>query len=93
MKKLQEDGFVYWDKDEDDAPKNEYVQDLDEDGADGPESLRIPVVREPQGSLIQISGLRTPTFALEDHVKEAFQEYGLVMKVEREDWDLPEDES
>ena len=93
MSRLQEDGFVYWDKKEDDAPKNEYVQDLDENGADGPESLHIPVVREPQGSLIQISGLRTPTFALEDHVKDAFQEYGLVMVVEREDWDLPEDES
>ena len=93
MSRLEGDGFVYWDKEEDAAPKNEYVQDLDEDGADGPESLHIPVVREPQGSLIQISGLRTPTFALEDHVREAFQEYGLVMKVEREDWDLPEDES
>jgi hypothetical protein len=92
MTRLLEHGFTYWDKSEKGAPRNPtpWEHELDPE-TDGPISLTIPVSRETEGDLIQLVGLRTPSFAVEEHVTEAFQEHGVVLKVEREKWDLPED--
>ena len=93
MSRLLEHGFMYWDKNEEGAPRNPEPWEYELEESDGPIALAIPVVREQQGELIQLTGLRTPSFAIEDHVTEAFQEFGVVLKVEREKWDLPEDAS
>ena len=72
---LLENGFTYIRKD------GERVQ----------EDIVIPVVRENQGELVQFTGIRPPLFATEDDIRSSFEEYGIVMEVERENFDLPED--
>jgi hypothetical protein len=74
MSRLLEHGFMYWDKNEDGAPRNPEPWEYELEESDGPISLSIPVIREEQGELIQLTGLRTPSFAIDDHVVEAFQE-------------------
>jgi hypothetical protein len=91
MSRLLEHGFMYWDKNDPLAPANPKPWAHEREPSDGPIALSIPVIREEQGELIQLTGLRTPSFAVEEHVHDAFLEYGVVLKVERETWDLPED--
>ena len=75
---LLDGGFVYISKD-------------DEDCVGVQEDIVIPVVRENQGELVQFTGIRPPVFATEDDIRSAFEGYGIVMEVERENFDLPED--
>ena len=76
---LLESGFVYISKEEDE------FENMQED-------IVIPVVRENQGELLQFTGVRPPLFATEDDIRKAFEEYGIVLEVERENFDLPEDD-
>jgi len=94
MTRLMEHGFTYIDDDEPDAPKNPgAVDEFNREYGDGPLKLTIPVSREREGALISITRLRVPNFASKQDVHSAFEPYGVVTKVEREHWDLPEDEA
>ena len=68
-----------------------YISKEDEDCIGVQEDIIIPVVRENQGELVQFTGIRPPLFATEDDIRTSFEEYGIVMEVERENFDLPED--
>ncbi len=68
-----------------------YISKDDEDCVGVQEDIIIPVVRENQGELVQFTGIRPPLFATEDDIRASFEEYGIVMEVERENFDLPED--
>ena len=69
-----------------------YISADDEDCVGVQEDIVIPVVRENQGELVQFTGIRPPLFATEDDIRASFEEYGIVMEVERENFDLPEDQ-